>query len=148
MLKNKTIKVSLSGPPINSPTDIKIKMIKLLATSPEPHTMKPPGPWDTHQEVTHTTLTAEPIPSMLHLLNSTQQWLTVLKILDHIWLIKLKESLMDLFLSHQTTAQLLHGTHVVCAQKVPLDKPQNASVKLDILKMETNVKNVNPPKLL
>jgi hypothetical protein len=104
------------GLQINLPTDIKIKIIKFLAISPIHLSTKLHGKWDGQvvliliiQIVKHTQLT------QLHH-NLIQQWLLVLKTLDHLWLIKLKAYSKELLLSQNHIAVPLLGIHVECAK--------------------------------
>ena len=87
----KNIKVLWFGHQINSHTDIWIKIIKSHVTSHNLSSMKPLGIWDGPQDKILITLTVK-----LSLLtkpqnNSIKLWLIVLKMLDHILLIKLNK---------------------------------------------------------
>ena len=87
----KNIKESWFGLLINLHTDIKIKITKLPVTLLNHSSMKPLGIWDGPQDkilitqIVKLSLLTKPQN------NSIKLWLIVLKMLDHILLIKLNK---------------------------------------------------------
>lgn len=109
MLKIINIKELVFGHLINLLTDIKIKIIKLLAILPILHSIQQLGKQVGHLVLIHTILTVNIMLKMHHLHNLTNLWQIVLKTSDHLWQIKLNKSLtvLQLFLVH--IVQLQHG---------------------------------------